>query len=249
MHEDEHTHAFSTLHYTLAALGGEKKHFGGWTTHKHKTQGPSLCFSQTDSSMCRMSSSYRPTNTETGTLVLRERNAKLDQNILLGSQPGNFAQGKHLVLTHVKKKKTRCDDVSFWELNTCSMTSSLTSPFFFPPTSHFHFHTARATRGVSARTHANTRPHHSTTNLSASGIIPAHLTGPKRACCVPEQGTHTHTLVSTNHHFLNPCRTTGRRCASHTSCTPVGNPSPAPVNTRHCPPLTSGCDFQLASLM
>lgn len=81
--------------------------------------------------------------------VLRERNAQLDQNILLnmqlGSRPGNFAQGKHLVLTHVKPKKTRCDDVSFWERNTCSTTSSPHFPLSFSPTSHFRFHTTRAT--------------------------------------------------------------------------------------------------------
>lgn len=69
------------------------------------------------------------------------------------------------------------------------------------------------------------------------GIIQMHLTRPKRACCVLE---HTYTLLlSTNHHSLISCGITGRQSAPLTSCTAVGKP----------PPVTSGWEFQLASLM
>lgn len=101
------------------------------------------------------------------------------------------------------------------------------------------------------RSHTHTNEHSSTSFHHKSVSIRDHSRAPdwSETCLLRAGAWRTYTLVSTNHHFLNPCGTTGRRCASHTSCTPVGNPPPASVNTRHCPPLTSGCDFQLASLM
>lgn len=162
----------------------------------------------------------------------------------LGSQPWKFCTTQASCLTHVKNMQFRhiFSAVMMYSSGKYTLVlwtvSSLPSFFpYFPFSFPLNMSNFRVwNQGVStrfsrhARTLTHTHPHHSTTHLSASGIIPVHLTRPKRACWVLEQA-HTHSLFPENHHSLNPSRITGRRCASFTSCTPVGNPPPAPANT------------------
>lgn len=94
----------------------------------------------------------------------------------------------------------------------------------------------------------HTCPHHFTTNLSASGIIPIHLTGPKCACCVLEQ-PHTRPVSAQITTLSSPVDNRKTICLIHILNT-SGKPSTSQCkHQQHRPPVTSGWEFQLASLM
>lgn len=95
------------------------------TTYKHKTRGPSLYFSQTDSSRCLISSSYTQTHKHTSVFCSITFKWSWNQSL------GNFARHKQFDWNTWKKLHLNPPryDPFFLKMYTCA---TICSPFLVP---------------------------------------------------------------------------------------------------------------------
>lgn len=214
---DRSTHVWRWTHtfcqrFTLVKNMTLKKththtHCGGRATHKHKTRGPSLYFSQTDSSMCLMSSSYTHTQTHTCRCLGKDSNETFSLTCSLSQRPERFCA------TQATSLKT-CNVDIFLQWPRGNVHPFYDQFPYFPLFFSYFPFSFPLNKSGAVGTHMFQHKHVS------DSIIRDHSTALDWR--VPAACWNTHSLLSfflsMNDHSLISCRITGRQSASFTSC-------------------------------